>query len=1114
MNARSYLYQFHVSATSRTRFGIDRSLFQTSGRIVFANFNAARKLAEKLQAENLEVFASDLNAFGLLDEIFHLIIEQYQQKHVPDLFQSLQSHLEDVAGKDVLDSVLKDFTQAFPPDEVFAGEQSGEDFLNVHENRQHTLQELLLLWLENRNPAYNQIRVLVDENELQNPKQYRYLLGLIESYFDKQPAFGDSGLKLIDFLSIPARRFPDSIMAQFRFIVKNWQIYLGHILERLLISLDFMREEHMARFDPAVFGPGPVEVAEFGDTAEEPEQFSEDLDWMPRVVLMAKSTYVWLDQLSKQYQRDISRLDQIPDEELDRLARYGFSGLWLIGLWERSHASKKIKQINGNSDAVASAYSLTDYQIANDLGGEEAYQNLRRRCAERGIRLASDMVPNHMAIDSRWVVEHPDWFLQSPQPPFPSYTFNGPDLSSDPRVGIFLEDGYWNRTDAAVVFKRVDKQTGSETYIYHGNDGTSMPWNDTAQLNYLLPYVREGVIQTILHVARKFPIIRFDAAMTLAKKHFQRLWFPEPGHGGDIPSRAEHAMSRSDFNKAFPTEFWREVVDRVQLEVPDTLLLAEAFWMMEGYFVRTLGMHRVYNSAFMNMLKNEDNKAYRQSIKNVLEFNSQILKRYVNFMNNPDEETAVMQFGKDDKYFGVCVLMSTMPGLPMFGHGQIEGFAEKYGMEYRRSYWNEPVNEDLVRRHEREIFPLLKKRYLFSDVENFYLFDVYDADGVVNENVYAYSNRFNEERALVVYNNKFEFASGWINLSAAFLKDDTLQQQFLMDALGLESGEDLYLIFHDHISNLEFIRPTTDLRANGLYVELGAFKYMVFGSFRLVKVAPDEPYDQLSKNLNGKGVASIDRALLKYRYREVLEPLAQAVNRGSIEWLLQNHEDTLKQKAADILSGAHKLSSSFPASDAGLMSRLLRTYRNLMKLLQVKSVPFKKTFLPWNETVLQFLFVQLIYRAAKLSESTKLDTFFQTKIFTSAFDSDTPAAIGLEPGAVGSLFILSCALERNNASVSEDPELFVEELFGLKEATVFLLINSFEGTTYFNRERFERLISWLLIKQTLLTTKKVFGIKKLLAEYKKWILLAEKSAYRPKELLALVTAQAGVNTDK
>ena len=69
-----------------------------------------------------------------------------------------------------------------------------------------------------------------------------------------------------------------------------------------------------------------------------------------------------------------------------------------------------------------------------------------------------------------------------------------------------------------------------------------------------------------------------------------------------------------------PVEFWREVVDRVAAEAPDTLLLAEAFWMMEGYFVRTLGMHRVYNSAFMNMLRDEENAKYRSVIKNTLEF--------------------------------------------------------------------------------------------------------------------------------------------------------------------------------------------------------------------------------------------------------------------------------------------------------------------------------------------------------------------------------------------------------------------------------------------------------------------------------------------------------------
>ena len=140
---------------------------------------------------------------------------------------------------------------------------------------------------------------------------------------------------------------------------------------------------------------------------------------MPRVVLMAKSTYVWLDQLSRTFHRDIRTLDAVPDEALDRLAAWGVTGLWLIGLWQRSAASERIKRMRGNPDAVASAYSLDDYRIADDLGGEGAYADLRDRAWTRGIRLASDMVPNHMGIDARWVIDHPSGSCRCPDRPTP-----------------------------------------------------------------------------------------------------------------------------------------------------------------------------------------------------------------------------------------------------------------------------------------------------------------------------------------------------------------------------------------------------------------------------------------------------------------------------------------------------------------------------------------------------------------------------------------------------------------------------------------------------------------------------------------------------------------------
>ena len=495
--------------------------------------------------------------------------------------------------------------------------------------------------------------------------------------------------------------------------------------------------------------------------------------------------------------------------------------------------------MRGNADAVASAYSLDDYRIATDLGGEAAYADLRDRAWARGIRLASDMVPNHMGIDSSWVIEHPEWFLSLDEPPYPVYSFTGPDLSTDERVAIVLEDHYWDDSDAAVVFKRVDRRSGATRFVYHGNDGTSFPWNDTAQLDFIDPAVREQVIRTILDVARHFPIIRFDAAMVLAKKHIQRLWWPEPGTGGGIPSRAEHAISKREFDKRMPVEFWREVVDRVAAEVPGTLLLAEAFWLLEGYFVRTLGMHRVYNSAFMHMLRDEDGAGYRKVVKETIEFDPEILKRYVNFMSNPDEKTAIEQFGKGDKYFGVATVLATLPGLPMLGHGQVQGFGEKYGMEFRRAILDERPDPWLVARHEREIFPLLHRRAWFAESDDFLMYDLVTDDGSVDEEVLAYSNGSGPERSLVLYHTRFASTSGRIRDSVAYARKTAsgakrLGHRSLAEGLALPHDPAAFVIFREARTGLEYLRSCREIRERGLDVSLGAYGTQVYWEFREV----------------------------------------------------------------------------------------------------------------------------------------------------------------------------------------------------------------------------------------------------------------------------------------
>jgi len=893
------MMEFHVSRQSRDRYQFDLGLFNYTGNVIFANFHASRLFAQKVnQKKDLVNFperalkAGQINAMGLIDEIMHHMISLYHQQKNPEAMVKALEWLKTSVGETNLDKTLLQFTSEFPPLVVYNKQISAADYLQGSTdgipNKAAALEELLMLWIENKNPAFEPYLEFFDDSHLQVESEYLRIIANLHEYFNTQPFFGPDNQNLVDMLRSPAVAVPHSLTGQLEYIRTRWADLLGRFLYRLLSGLDLIKEEEKSPF----LGSGTIPVPTYGLAGlEEVEAFSQDKEWMPRLVLIAKNSYVWLDQLSRKYQREIHHLDQIPDEELDNLARWGFTGLWLIGLWERSQASAKIKQYMGNQEAISSAYSLASYTIAYDLGGEEAYQNLRERAWRRGIRLASDMVPNHMGNDSPWVIEHPDWFVSLDYIPFPSYSFDSPDLSPDSRVSIHIEDHYYTRSDAAVVFKRYDHQNGSTQYIYHGNDGTSMPWNDTAQLNYLNPVVREAVIQTILDVARKFPIIRFDAAMTLAKRHYQRLWFPEPGSGGDIPSRAGLGMTREQFDALMPIEFWREVVDRAAVEAPDTLLLAEAFWLMEGYFVRTLGMHRVYNSAFMNLLRNEDNAKYRLVMKNTIEFDPEILKRFVNFMNNPDERTAVDQFGKGDKYFGICVMMVTLPGLPMIGHGQIEGFSEKYGMEFRHAYWDEPVDAFLVQRHEREIFPLLHQRALFAGVEQFLLYDFFTPDGNVNEDVFAYSNGLGDERTLVIYHNKFATTQGWVRMSIGFpvktaTGEKVIVQRTLGEGLNLHAADDTFVVFRDHISGLEYIRPTRELVDNGMFVELEAYKYHVFMNFHEVKDDAWGSYRQVSEMLAGRGVPSIEEALKELLLKPVQQPFQQIANAGYFAYLM------------------------------------------------------------------------------------------------------------------------------------------------------------------------------------------------------------------------------------
>jgi glycosidase len=810
------------------------------------------------------VGAGALHAAGLLTEAAQAVIAAYVRDVDPAAVDGALDALDASLGQTEVDRVLDAYRDAF------GGETSPD--------RQTALVGVLSTWLANANPAFRPFAPLTDDGALRSTGAYDAFISHLAAHFHDRPPIGPDHQPLLSMLRSPAVAVPDSLGGQLRYVRERWGALIGDLLDQLAIGSDVLISEEIGQWrrrHPArVGGDGDAEAAvyEFAVFEGETEAFTADRDWHPRVVLLARSVHVWLDGLSRRHGRDIRTLDAVPDEELARLAGWGVNALWLVGVWQRSRASARIKQWRGMSDAAASAYALDDYVIADDLGGEAAWAVLAERAWAHGIRLAADMVPNHMGIDSHWLIEHPEWFLSVPEAPFPSYSFSGADLSDDPRASITLEDHYWDGTDAAVVFRREDRATGDVRYVYHGNDGTSYPWNDTAQLDHLRADVREQLLRTIVAVARRFPIIRFDAAMVLARRHVRRLWWPEPGEGGTaIPSRAERAIGRSAFDRAMPREFWREVVERVAVEAPETLLLAEAFWLLEGYFVRTLGMHRVYNSAFMHMLRDERNAEYRLVMRNTLEFDPEVLRRFVNFMTNPDERPAIVAFGDGDKYLGVTTLLATLPGLPLLGHGQVEGFHEKYGHEFRRAAWDEPVNEDLVAAHERSIFPLLRRRGQFAGTADFLLYDVVTPEGHVNEDVYAYSNVGPDgERSLVLFHNRYAETSGFVRDSVAYSVADPAAdggrrrvRRTLAEGwrLPIDGEGARYVACRDGVSGLEHLYAISQLRDGGLPIALRAYERRVLLDVREIHDEPDGRWAELCERLAGRGVGSLDEEL-------------------------------------------------------------------------------------------------------------------------------------------------------------------------------------------------------------------------------------------------------------
>ncbi len=186
--------EFHISRKSRDKYQFSDTLFSFDGNVIFSNTRSIREFTSLMNNRiDLSVFpekavhASQINAMGLIDEILHYIFQLYRTQINPNILNGLYEKLENELTPVTLTAVLTRFCDEFPPNEVYKDQVPIEIYLAgktaERDNRHIVLEEILMLWLTNINPAYMQYSELFDDADLAHTSSYSLVDSSCQSVF-------------------------------------------------------------------------------------------------------------------------------------------------------------------------------------------------------------------------------------------------------------------------------------------------------------------------------------------------------------------------------------------------------------------------------------------------------------------------------------------------------------------------------------------------------------------------------------------------------------------------------------------------------------------------------------------------------------------------------------------------------------------------------------------------------------------------------------------------------------------------------------------------------------------------------------------------------------------
>jgi len=457
-------------------------------------------------------------------------------------------------------------------------------------------------------------------------------------------------------------------------------------------------------------------------------------------------------------------LDDIPDRELDRLARDGFDWVWFLGVWQTGAAGRKVSLANrewrrefqellpdfAEKDVCGSGFAIRSYTVHSDFGVNFALDRLRQRLRDRGMRLLLDFVPNHTALDHPWVQEHPEYYVHGTEE----------QLGREPQN-----------------YTRVVTR-GGPTVLAYGRDPYFAGWPDTLQLNYANPELQEARALELESIARMCDGVRCDMAMLILPDVFEKTW------------------------RVRPASFWPDAITRIRSRFEDFLFMAEVYWDLE-WTLQQQGFDYTYDKRLYDRLRQGHAGPVREHFRADMDFQ----RKSARFLENHDEPRAAATFarGPDE---AAAVLTYLSPGLRFFHQGQAEGFTKKIPVHLRRGP-AEATNPEIQRFYDQLLGCL---RQSTSREGNWRLLDctpAWDSNATWDDFVCFAWQGSNSNSQIVATNFAPHQSQCYLRIPFEEFRGQAMRLRNLM-------GPEIYE------------RCGDDVLAQGLYLDLPAWGYNVF----------------------------------------------------------------------------------------------------------------------------------------------------------------------------------------------------------------------------------------------------------------------------------------------